>query len=194
MNKNILFLILVIIIAGGAYAFSINDGGSVKEEVDTHTHDAMHENDDMHHAMSVANDQEFIIEMIPHHQEAIDTAREVLTRGGVIPEVKTLAENIIEAQESEIDSMRSWYLEWFGEEVPNPGTYMAMMRNLGGLSGKELDIVFITDMIVHHEGALDMGNQALEFSEREEMINLSNNILRTQAEEIVLMKKILAEN
>ena len=84
-------------------------------------------------------------------------------------------------------------LDWFGEEVPQ-GNYMVMMRELEELSGKELDIIFITDMIGHHEGALDMGNQALEFSERQEIITLSNNILSTQAEEIELMKRILVEN
>lgn len=52
-------------------------------------------------------DKDFILGMIPHHQGAIDMAKIVLEKGKD-PEVRKLAEDIIEAQETEITFMQDW--------------------------------------------------------------------------------------
>ena len=65
----------------------------------------------MHNAMDITYsgnaDVDFVKGMIPHHAGAIDMAKTVLAFGKD-PEVKTLAEAIIKAQESEIASMKDW--------------------------------------------------------------------------------------
>ena len=52
-------------------------------------------------------DQDFVAMMIPHHQGAIDMARAELATGKD-PEIRKLAEDIIKAQEKEIQQMRDW--------------------------------------------------------------------------------------
>ncbi|KKS13824.1 MAG: hypothetical protein UU71_C0042G0009 [Parcubacteria group bacterium GW2011_GWB1_41_6] len=51
-------------------------------------------------------DEHFIEQMIPHHDGAIDMAKLALQKAKR-PEIKTLAENIISAQEKEITDMRN---------------------------------------------------------------------------------------
>jgi len=45
--------------------------------------------------------------MIPHHQEAIDTAQVILARTSR-PEMRQFAQNIIQAQTAEIAQMKNW--------------------------------------------------------------------------------------
>ena len=58
-------------------------------------------------------DQRFIAAMIGHHYGAISMAKEALTKAEH-PEIKQLAEAIIQAQESEVAQMQQWNTEWFG--------------------------------------------------------------------------------
>src|SRR3972149_5668890 len=64
--------------------------------------------DDRQHGMMGDIDRHFIEQMIPHHQMAIMMSA-MLLRGTEREEMKTLAEEIIDAQSEEIDKMRSWY-------------------------------------------------------------------------------------
>jgi uncharacterized protein (DUF305 family) len=68
-------------------------------------------NEKMHRDMAITfsgdPDSDFARGMIPHHQGAIDMAKIVIAFGKD-PEVRKLAEEIVKAQESEINFMRSW--------------------------------------------------------------------------------------
>lgn len=57
-------------------------------------------------------DKAFIEEMIPHHQMAVMMAQ-MLKASTTRPEMKQLADNIIDAQTKEIEQMRNWYSQWY---------------------------------------------------------------------------------
>ena len=59
-------------------------------------------------------DKIFIEQMIPHHQMAV-MMTQMLDRTTDRAEMKQLANNIIDAQTREINSMRSWYRQWYGK-------------------------------------------------------------------------------
>lgn len=69
---------------------------------------------EMHEAMMVPSsgnvDVDFVRGMIPHHQGAIDMARIELDQG-TDPQIRAIAEAVIEAQEKEIAEMEAWLAE-----------------------------------------------------------------------------------
>lgn len=52
-------------------------------------------------------DRDFLAQMIPHHEGAIEMSR-VLLKDGVRPEVRRLAQEIIAHQQAEIEMMKRW--------------------------------------------------------------------------------------
>lgn len=63
-----------------------------------------------------------------------------------------------------------------------------MSMDLESLSGDAFDKRFLELMIDHHQGAIDMANLVLEKSEKEELINLANEIISAQTKEIDMMR------
>ena len=61
-------------------------------------------------------DAAFLEEMIPHHQGAVEMARLVLATSKR-PELIKMANDIITAQQKEIDMMRAWQRSWFGVQA-----------------------------------------------------------------------------
>jgi uncharacterized protein (DUF305 family) len=56
-------------------------------------------------------DVQFLHDMIAHHEGAVEMSKEVLDKGKR-PEIKQLAQQIIKAQEAEIEKMKKWRTEW----------------------------------------------------------------------------------
>jgi len=61
-----------------------------------------------------AQDHDFMVLMIPHHQSAVAMAKIELRRG-THPELKALANEIVKSQGVEIGDMRHWLAAWYGQ-------------------------------------------------------------------------------
>lgn len=57
---------------------------------------------------------EFMQEMIEHHADAIRESTDCLLKA-YHPELRNLCQNIIAAQAPEINTMRTWLCQWYGE-------------------------------------------------------------------------------
>lgn len=57
-------------------------------------------------------DREFIRQMIPHHHSGVMMARMVANRAER-PEIRNLAQTIIQSQSAEINQMQQWYQTWY---------------------------------------------------------------------------------
>lgn len=58
-------------------------------------------------------DRRFIDAMIPHHEGAVVMAKDVLQKSKR-PEMRQLANQIIASQQTEIDQMKQWRKNWYG--------------------------------------------------------------------------------
>lgn len=147
--------------------------------------------------MSNDIDSHFIEQMIPHHEDAIEMSEMALAKAEH-DEIKQLAEKIIESQSKEIIDMKGWYKSWYGNEVPESSIgNMGMMNDVTDLKSLEdaevFDKEFIEQMIPHHEMAVMMATMLINRTNREEMINLAQDIIKTQNEEINQMNAWYAE-
>ncbi|MBH8575314.1 DUF305 domain-containing protein [Nostocaceae cyanobacterium CENA369] len=174
-------------------------------------HREMHHGSGMNHSMVMdlgtadANyDLRFIDAMILHHQGALAMAKDALQKSKR-PEIKKLANDIIKAQNQEITQMKKWRTAWYPKAGDKPIAYdaqqnktvdmsskqmQAMMMNMDlGNADSEFDLRFINAMIPHHEGAVAMAKDALQKSQRPEIKNLAQEIIKAQNIEINQMKQ-----
>lgn len=158
-------------------------------------------------------DAHFIEQMIPHHEDAI-TMAELALEKAQHPEIKQLAQSIIASQSAEIEQMKVWYKDWYGQEVPT-GTQVMGQHGMTplrqgfegqvgemhmGMMGDETDMerlaqaadfdrVFIEEMIPHHQMAVMMASMLQRGTERPEMQQLAENIIAAQTSEIDQMRQ-----
>ena len=59
-------------------------------------------------------DLRFINAMIPHHESAITMAQDALSKSKR-PEIKKLAQSIIDSQQAEINQMKQWRKTWYNQ-------------------------------------------------------------------------------
>jgi uncharacterized protein (DUF305 family) len=145
-----------------------------------------------HGAMIVTSEREFITAMIPHHEEAVASAKMMLASNDRNPAVKDISTTIISTQEKEIATMKQWYKDWYGIEYTGAATYIPMMRDLSTLSGDARNEAFLKDMILHHQGAITMARSATPYVEHDEVRVLIENIITTQTAEIARMEQIIS--
>ncbi|QSJ20167.1 DUF305 domain-containing protein [Nostoc sp. UHCC 0702] len=149
-------------------------------------------------------DLRFIDAMTPHHQGAVEMAKEAQKKSKR-PEIKNLANNIIKSQNQEITRMKQWRQAWYPNAGNQPMAYhskmghtmemsseqmkaMMMNQDLGAADAK-FDLRFINAMIPHHEGAVTMAQDALKKSKRPEIKKLAQEIIKAQDTEINQMQQ-----
>ena len=143
------------------------------------------------HTPAIDSEEAFIVNMIPHHQEAIESADMVRGKSMNV-EVRKLAEGIVNAQEKEVTDMQDRLANWYATGTLK-ANYMDMMPSISDLSSPDLDRAFLEGMIDHHKWAIAMAKDVLKVKPREEIVTLARNIIKTQNEEISTMKKLLKD-
>lgn len=155
-------------------------------------------------------DVAFATDMIPHHAQALQMVDLTIGRE-LSPEVQTLAEGILAAQGPEIQTMTAWLTAWDqpipetprdhanaeGDhsemEMPDlPGMMGAEeMAALEAATGPEFENMWVSAMIAHHEGAIEMAQTQQDDGKFPEAIELAATIEAGQRAEVETMEQLL---
>ncbi|MEU9154943.1 DUF305 domain-containing protein [Streptomyces sp. NPDC048417] len=151
-------------------------------------------------------DMAFAQGMIPHHQQALEMAKLAADRASSA-KVKDLASRIEKAQDPEIQTMNGWLKSWgkdMSSSMPGmdhssdsgmPGmTNGKDMGHLEKMSGTGFDTMFLTMMIDHHKGAVDMATTEKNKGEYGPATSMAGDIVKAQTAEITEMNKLLGKN
>jgi uncharacterized protein (DUF305 family) len=150
---------------------------------------------------SMHSEPHFLIQMIPHHQDAVAMADLTLSRAQHA-ELKQLAQSIKTTQTQEIQQMQTWYKQWYGTAVPEwaPAMGMHPRRTAMGREGMRVDLAtlqtapdfdraFIEAMIPHHQMAIMMATMVENQAPHAEARELARSIIKTQSAEIAQMEQ-----
>ena len=143
--------------------------------------------------------------MIPHHRQALEMAELAADRASSA-DVKDLAARIEKAQDPEIEKMTGWLKAWDEDASSMPGMDhssgsggMAGMMDDAGMqmlskaSGKAFDTAFLTMMVEHHEGAVEMARTEQEKGGYQPAKDMAGDIVTGQTAEIAEMKELLGK-
>ncbi len=149
-------------------------------------------------------DVEFMQGMIAHHAQAIYMSR-MAESHKANPRVQRLAIKIDQSQVAEIRIMQEW-LRSNGQMAPDTSSWRTMtmagmlttaqLAQLDAASGTTFDRLFLTFMIQHHEGALQMVKDlfATPRAGQEVDVNVfANDVVTVQTAEIGAMRQLLAQ-
>lgn len=142
----------------------------------------------------------FITCMIPHHQAAIYMCENLL-RFTTFRPLQEIANNIIKTQTTGIEQMKeilkttsgfyntrrqvNWYIRRYFQIVK----YMVdKMKNAP--REKYINLDFTNEMIPHHEGAIEMCNNLLQYRIDPRLAKVAQNIIKEQSEGIEKLEKL----
>ena len=155
-------------------------------------------------AIYTVADVEFMQGMIAHHAQAIYMSR-MAESHGASPRVLRLAIKIDQSQVAEIRIMQDW-LRHNGQVAPDTSSWRTMtmagmltpaqLTTLDAAVGVTFDRAFLTLMIQHHEGALQMVKAlfAIPRAGQEVDVNVfANDVVTVQTAEIGAMRQLLSQ-
>ncbi len=133
----------------------------------------------------IGSELDFIQGMIPHHQEAVDSAL-VIEKHSEHAQLRAFAGAVVGVQQRQISEMRGWLRAWYPKQAKAASPYLPMMRTLPNATPDEADRAFIEDMMTHHEMAIAMAREFLagDFKKHPKAEALARDIMSTQAAEV----------
>ena len=185
-------------------------GGTSHSNGSTSSSSSTSSGSDVNHA-----DVLFAQSMIPHHRQAVLMAR-MAKRHAATTAVRSLAGRIEAAQGPEINTMAGWLRAW-GKKVPSTtrdgmggmghdmghGTASMDVRDMPGMmsstdmgdldaaTGTRFDRMFLTMMIRHHRGAIEMAKTEQAHGTNQDAVALAKKIETAQTAEIATMRQLL---
>ncbi|EGD57001.1 DUF305 domain-containing protein [Gordonia neofelifaecis] len=135
--------------------------------------------------------------MLPHHEQALVMSDIILAKPGIPAQVTALAKQIKDAQGPEIAQLQSWLKEWGAPaQAPMDHEMDGMLSEedltkLRAAQGTDAAKLYLSQMIEHHEGAVDMAKDEIADGKNPDAIEMARSIVDSQQKEIDEMKAML---
>ena len=144
------------------------------------------------------NNADFAIMMIAHHVGAVEMS-ELLLKKGKDPVLKSFANKVIAAQNTEIEQMKNFQntreistdYEKFQQALNQS---MAAMMDKNIKVHDDIDKDYAQQMIPHHKSAVEMAEVYLKFGKQPDLLKLSKSIVSEQKKEIAELEMWLQKN
>jgi uncharacterized protein (DUF305 family) len=142
-------------------------------------------------------DGAFIAAMVPHHQSAVAMSEIALQRASH-PQLKRLAQDIIDAQTEEMSALRGMHQRIFGASLSSMSGQHGSMAGMSAenpMSPRQLeraavfDRAFIDAMVPHHQDAIRMARTQLSSGQDPALKEMSRDIIDAQSREIAQMRR-----
>lgn len=154
-----------------------------------------------HAELTCSISHNFIVQMIPHHQAAIEMSKNILQYTTNIP-LQNIALNIISAQTRSIENMEAVLcsctkLENCERDIclyqrRTEQILQTMFSQMGtACAANQINADFIREMIPHHEGAIQMSKNALQYEICPELVPILQAIISSQEEGVKKMQRLL---
>ncbi len=144
--------------------------------------------------------------MIPHHEQAVEMSDTILAKDGIDQRILDLASQIKDAQEPEIKQLTAWLTNWGTDAASTQGMdgmsgrgdgsdgmmSEGDMMALNNTSGADAGKLYLSQMIVHHQGAVAMAQLELDQGQNVDAKGMASSIVTSQTDEIRVMQDILA--
>ena len=182
---------------------SVNDESQVSDMLRDYTRSMTRMHDEMMIGMGYNDpDTAFAKGMLGHHRGAVEMAK-IELKYGTDEAMRQLAQEVITAQQTEIDVLNKWLASHPDAAKPKPNTvamqqaYAQSMENMHGemtlgVADPVPDMAFARGMLPHHIAAVDMAKVQLEYGTDEEMRQLAQDVIDTQQTEIDVMRNWIA--
>jgi len=182
---------------------SVSDESQMSDMLRDYTRSMTRMHDEMMIGMGYNDpDTAFAKGMLGHHRGAVDMAK-IELKYGTDEAMRQLAQDVITAQQAEIDVLNKWLASHPDAAKPKPNTvamqqaYAKSMENMHGemtlgVADPVPDMAFARGMLPHHIAAVDMAKVQLEYGTDEEMRQLAQDVIDTQQTEIDVMRNWIA--
>jgi uncharacterized protein (DUF305 family) len=145
----------------------------------------------------------FARDMSAHHLQAVEMAF-IIRERSQDEELRRLALDIFTSQQLQVGQMQGWLAAW-GQPLSGPEPMMAghgemmgmatpeQLNQLKTLPVAEAETTFLQLMIRHHQGGVMMAQEALQQTDRPEVVRLATAIIEAQEGEIDYMQELLQQ-
>lgn len=140
-----------------------------------------------------ASDVDYIDNLVPHHEMALQMADAVIARGSDAA-VKDMAEEMKAMQAEEIATLREIRERVAGNNriarIGDPHASLDVER-IEAAAGPAADVAFLENMIPHHAGAVSLSHRALDQLSDPELIEMAQMTIVMQTREMNEMLDML---